>query len=73
MKFQLAINMERMDASLDMRDVARHMPEPTAQPRITRMSTDTSIHCKYPKSKFRAVEGPALSGPRRLSAIRVHP
>jgi alkanesulfonate monooxygenase SsuD/methylene tetrahydromethanopterin reductase-like flavin-dependent oxidoreductase (luciferase family) len=27
MKFQLAINMERMDASLDMRDVARHTIE----------------------------------------------
>ena len=27
MKFQLAINMERMDASLDMKDVARHTLE----------------------------------------------
>ena len=27
MKFQLAINMERMDASLDMREVARHTLE----------------------------------------------
>ena len=27
MKFQLAINMERMDDSLDMRDVARHTLE----------------------------------------------
>ena len=27
MKFQLAINLERMDGSLDMRDVARHTLE----------------------------------------------
>ena len=27
MKFQLAINLERMDAGIDMRDVARHTLE----------------------------------------------
>ena len=41
MKFQLAINLERMDASLDMREVARHTLE------MVQMAEDGGFHIAW--------------------------
>jgi hypothetical protein len=56
MKFQLAINLERLDESLDMRDVARHTLE------MVQMAEDGGFHIAW-SAEHHALEMTIAPGP----------
>ena len=62
MKFQLAINLERMDDSLDMKDVARHTLE------MVQMAEDGGFHFALARLVWRRPIGTPSKwrGKRRL-------